>query len=218
MCIFSWNIIITINIEHCHTKSFTYINPLNWQNSFVEWRLTPPLYRLGHWGGRGKYVFCKYVSTWEVAGIGATQSSSGALLGAQEPWSELLREGLRFRLHVAGALTRLLDLFSSSPAGLALSSEWLRWLTWPECCCPFKKSPCGHLIIPRHVRSLCLVYCFRRMVGILLWWCVTEGIWERLIFVCLFCRTWYLWIWHQDSSCYFTLQESVSCKQEINQV
>lgn len=108
--------------------------------------------------------------------------------------------------------------FSSSPAGLPLSSKWLRW-PWPELnvavhlknlpgASNYSQTcmlPVSCVLFQENGGDIALVMYYGRNL--------------RAVNFCLFvCRTWYLWIWHQDSSYYFTFQESVSCKQEINQV
>lgn len=74
--------------------------------------------------------------------------------------------------------------FSSSPAGLPLSSEWLRW-PWPELnvAVHLKNLPVGTCLFPDMHAPRVFVYCFKKKMVV--WWCVTEGIWEWLIFVCL---------------------------------
>lgn len=107
--------------------------------------------------------------------------------------------------------------FSSSPAGLPLSSEWLRW-PWPELnvAVHLKNLPAGTCLFPDMHAPRVFVYCFKKKNGGVVM-CYGRNL--RVVNFCLLaCRTWYLWIWHQDSSCYFTFQESVSRKQEINQV
>lgn len=193
------------------------MSQFNWQNSFVGSRLTPPFYRAGHPGMR-RPPTCKHVpAQWVTAGIATSQSSSEALPQAQEPWSPLHREGPRPSSN-SGTLTSLLNLplltcwfmlESKVAAGARKGTGWRR--ASPS----FKCLHCVCLMIPGPLSFLCLVDCLRKMVRGIPW--RTEENWEQLILI-FFCRTRYLWIWYQESSCYFTFQESVSLKQEIHQV
>lgn len=154
--------------------------------------------------------------TWR-SGIGASQLAPNPPMGA-EPLVRASEWTPDAQAAYQGLLPRLLDLpflthvlvytwVESGCGDHELNWEGHRW--------PFKYL---------HVNIWCPQICklpvppilFRGMVRDILWWCITEGNWQQLIY--FFCRTRYLWIWYQESSCYFIFQESVSLKQKINQV
>lgn len=137
VCVLSSSItIITTNIEHCHTKSFTYIRPLNWQNSFVKSRLTPLFCRPGHWGMGGEYVSCKYVSTAkencdqsQSVQLWSPPMGTGALVRASEWGPEAQTAHGRTLTRVLLDLPSLPHILAYTPIQSGCTDRDLNWVS-----------------------------------------------------------------------------------------